>query len=47
MDDLWLILGLPVMLLAGLLMGWSAAKKEIRLPRWLDRLLAPAGLSSE
>ncbi len=47
MDFLWLFLGLPVMLIAGLFMGWSAAKKEMSLPRWLDRILEPAGLSSE
>lgn len=33
-----------LLLAAGLLGGWAAAKKEMRLPGWLSRLLAPAGL---
>ncbi len=43
----WLILGLALVLLAGLLGGWAAARHELRLPRWLDRLLRPLGLGNE
>ncbi len=41
---------LVVVLLAvtgGLLGGWAAAKKDVRLPGWLSRLLAPAGLGND
>lgn len=34
-------------LAGGLLGGWAAAKKDCRLPAWLSRLLAPAGLGNE
>ena len=47
MENLWLLAGLPLMLLIGWFIGWSAAKKELQLPPWLDKLLAPAGLASE
>lgn len=36
-----------LLLAAGLLGGWAAAKKEMRLPGWLSRLLAPAGLGND
>ena len=47
MTLIWLIAGFFIALLLGLFLGWSGAKKEIQLPHWLDRILAPAGLASE
>ena len=47
MDYIWLGLGLVLVLLCGMLIGWSASKREASLPRWLNRLLEPAGLGSD
>lgn len=36
-----------LVLAAGLLGGWAAAKREISLPNWLSKLLTPAGLGND
>ena len=41
------ILALIVVLAFGLFGGWAAAKKELRLPVWLSKLLDPAGLGND
>lgn len=41
------LLILLIVLAGGLLAGWAAAKKEIQLPAWLSKLLAPAGLGND
>ena len=40
-------LGVLLVLAAGMLAGWAAAKRELRLPAWLSGLLSPAGLGND